>query len=292
MQALAKSARQHLHIIRTYPAATAIAFASAICVLYCGHLTHRTAHAIAYLVAVWLCAFATDVVVNLHPSPAIGFPIRHSSTKESAVILICTALGQVLLFFRFSNQWDTLHGLPKLALISLLVFTFPIVLALIYLFLYRYKPSELGINLRFWYLPLLIHLIWGGIAITTARNTVLWHSYMQQNGIGSVLITLVINAALAEEFTRMLLQTRLGALFHNKGMGFVTATLLWVCIHIPKSYPHTKDGTVPLLFFIKLATMMPHGLLWGYITHRTKSLLPAVLVHGFNLWGLQDSFFF
>lgn len=290
MQALAKSARQHLHIIRTYPAAIAIALASALCVLYCGHLTHKTDHAIVYLVAVWLCAFATDVVVNLHPSPAIGFPIHRSSTQESGVILTCTALGQVFLFFRFSAQWGAMQGLPKFALVSLIVFTYPIVLALIYLFFYRYKPSELGINLRFWYLPLLIHLLWGGIAITTAINTVIWHSYIQQNGIVGILITGVICAALAEEFTRMLLQTRLGALFHNKGMGFVTATFLWACIHIPKSYPHTKDGTVPLLFFIKLAAIIPHGPLWGYLTHRTKSLLPAVLVHGFNLWGLQNSF--
>jgi len=289
MQALAKSARQHLHIIRTYPSAVAIALVSALCVLYCGHLAHKTAHAILYLVAVWLCALATDVVVNLHPSPAVGFPIHCSSAQESAVILTCTALGQVFLYVRFSALWNAIQGPSKYALITLLVFTYPIVLALIYLFFYRYKPSELGINLRFWYLPLLIHLLWGGIAITTAISTIIWHSYIQQNGIG-ILITLVICAALAEEFTRMLLQTRLGALFHNKGMGFVTATLLWACIHIPKSYPHTNDGTIPLLFFIKLTTMIPMGLLWGYMTHRTKSLLPAVLVHGFNLWGLHNSF--
>jgi membrane protease YdiL (CAAX protease family) len=292
MQALAKSARQHLHIIRTYPAATAIVLTSALCVLYCGHLTHRAAHAIIYLVAVWLCALATDIVVNLYPSPAIGFPIHYSSAQESAVILICTALGQVFLFIRFSALWDAMQGPPKYALITLVVFTYPIVLALIYLFFYRYKPSQLGINLRFWYFPLLIQLIWGGIAITTARDNILWHNFIRQNGIVGTLIIGVICAALAEEFTRMLLQTRLGALFHNKGMGFVTATLLWVCIHIPRSYPHTKGGTVPLLFFIKLATIMPHGLLWGYMTHRTKSLLPAVLVHGFNLWGLQNSFLF
>ena len=290
MQALAKGARQHLHIIRNYPAAIAIALASALCVLYCGHLTHKTAHAILYLVAVWLCALATDVVVNLHPSPAIGFPIHYSSAQESAVILTCTALGQVFLYVRFSALWNAIQGPSKDALITLLVFTYPIVLALIYLFFYRYKPSELGINLRFWYLPLLIHLLWGGIAITTAMNTVIWHSYIQQNGIVGTLFTGVICAALAEEFTRMLLQTRLGALFRNKGMGFVTATLLWACIHIPMSHPQTKEGTIPLLFFIKLATIIPHGLLWGYMTHRTKSLLPAVLVHGLNLWGLQNSF--
>jgi membrane protease YdiL (CAAX protease family) len=34
--------------------------------------------------------------------------------------------------------------------------------------------------------------------------------------------------------------------------------------------------------------MMPIGFLWGYLTHRTKSLLPAVLVHGLNFWGLQN----
>jgi membrane protease YdiL (CAAX protease family) len=290
MQSLAISARQHLHIIRTYPAAIAVALGSALCVLYCGHLTHRTAHAIAYLIAVWLCAFATDVFVNLYPSPAIGFPIRHSSTQESAVILACTVLGQAFLYIRFSALWDAMQGLPKLTVATLIVFTYPIALALIYLFYYRYKPSELGINLRFFCLALLINLLWGGIAMTTARNTVIWHSYIQQNGLIGTFLTVVICAALAEEFTRMLLQTRLADLFHNKGVGFVTATLLWACIHIPKSYPHTKDGTIPLLFFIKLATLIPHGLLWGYMTHRSKSLLPAVLVHGSNFWGLQNSF--
>jgi membrane protease YdiL (CAAX protease family) len=34
--------------------------------------------------------------------------------------------------------------------------------------------------------------------------------------------------------------------------------------------------------------IIPIGLLWGYITWRTKSLFPSVVVHGFNLWGLQN----
>ncbi|WP_263377590.1 CPBP family intramembrane glutamic endopeptidase [Granulicella paludicola] len=290
MHAVTKSARQQLHIIRTYPVATVVALGSSLCVLYCGHLTHHSGHAIAYLIAVWLCAFATDIVVYHRPSPFIGFPIRHSSAQESAVILACTLLGQVFLYFRFSDLWDAMHGVPKLALITLIVFTYPIFLAVIYIFLYRYKPGELGINLRYWYLPLLIHLLWGSIAVTTAKETIIWHDYIEQNGIVGTLITGIICAALAEEFTRMLLQTRLSALFQDQGMGFVTATLLWVCIHIPSSYPHTKDGKVILLYFIKLATLVPHGLLWGYITQRTKSLLPAVLVHGLNFWGLQNSF--
>ena len=34
--------------------------------------------------------------------------------------------------------------------------------------------------------------------------------------------------------------------------------------------------------------IVPLGLMWGYITYRTKSLLPATLVHGLNVWGLQN----
>jgi membrane protease YdiL (CAAX protease family) len=33
---------------------------------------------------------------------------------------------------------------------------------------------------------------------------------------------------------------------------------------------------------------MPLGFLWGYITHRTKSLFPSIVIHALNLWGLQN----
>jgi membrane protease YdiL (CAAX protease family) len=34
--------------------------------------------------------------------------------------------------------------------------------------------------------------------------------------------------------------------------------------------------------------IIPIGLVWGYLTHRTKSFVPATLVHGANFWGLQN----
>ena len=34
--------------------------------------------------------------------------------------------------------------------------------------------------------------------------------------------------------------------------------------------------------------IVPLGLLWGYLTHRTGSLVPAVLLHLTNFWGLQN----
>lgn len=35
-------------------------------------------------------------------------------------------------------------------------------------------------------------------------------------------------------------------------------------------------------------SILPLGLMWGYITYRTKSLIRTTLVHGFNVWGLQN----
>jgi membrane protease YdiL (CAAX protease family) len=34
--------------------------------------------------------------------------------------------------------------------------------------------------------------------------------------------------------------------------------------------------------------IVPLGLLWGYLMHRTRSLLPSTLLHATNIWGLQN----
>ena len=37
-----------------------------------------------------------------------------------------------------------------------------------------------------------------------------------------------------------------------------------------------------------MADIVPLGLLWGYLTHRTGSFLPSVVLHATNIWGLQN----
>ena len=69
------------------------------------------------------------------------------------------SLGIVFLAARFSSKWAALHGTGRLLIASLLAFVFPIVLSLMYLLALRYKPSESGINLHYWYLPLFLHLL-------------------------------------------------------------------------------------------------------------------------------------
>jgi membrane protease YdiL (CAAX protease family) len=197
-------------------------------------------------------------------------------------------VGAIFLIVRFSRHWATIHGIARLSLFALIPFVFPIVLALIFLFAYCYKPSELGVNARYWYLPFFINLLVGGITLTVAPQLSHWKSFFREVGFFNGLYTGLITAGLSEEFTRMLLQTRLGHAFHNKGLGLVAGTFIWASMHIPVDWSQNPKASF-MQVVIGSSHLMPIGILWGYMTHRSKSLLPAVLTHGLNLWGLQNS---
>ncbi len=286
--ALANSVRQHCRIAGSYPAAVIILLAIAIQIVYAGWLEHTAMHAVGYLLAVWCGCLVTDIVVNMSPMPAVGFPIRHSSTQEVLVILGSVMLGAIFLIVRFSRLWTTIHGIGRLSLSALIPFVFPIALALVFLFAYRYRPSELGVNAHYWYLPFFINLLVGGITLAVAPQLSHWRSFFREAGFFGGLYTGLITAGLSEEFTRMLLQTRLGYAFHNKGLGFVAATFIWASAHIPVDWSQNPTASF-LQIVVGSSHIIPIGILWGYMTHRSKSLLPAVLTHGLNLWGLQNS---
>jgi hypothetical protein len=62
------------------------------------------------------------------------------------------------------------------------------------------------------------------------------------------------------------------------------ASSIWAAFHLPvfwvgsHSFVHAAIGCVQIL---------PLGLLWGYVSLRTRSFLPAALLHCTNFWGLQ-----
>ncbi len=129
MQPIVRGFRQHLHLVKAYPAAMAVVLAVALEVLYLGCRRHELRHAVGYLFAVWFCAFVTDIVVNIHPKAAIGFSIKRSATKEMCIILGCTLLGLVGLIIHFNASVPGLLGLERLGLSALiLLFTYPIAL--------------------------------------------------------------------------------------------------------------------------------------------------------------------
>jgi membrane protease YdiL (CAAX protease family) len=285
--AILDSFRQHRRIALSYPAAMSILTAIVIQIVYVGWRNQRLTHAIGYLAAIWLGFLITDVLVNISPKPATGFPVRHQVRRELLVILGCVALGLVFLIVRYSSEWATFQGFRRVALVSLIIFVFPIALASIFLFLYRYKPGELGVNKRYWYLPLVVNFTIAGITLAVDPQLSHWRSSFRAYGLVRGLYTGLILSGLSEEFTRMLLQTRLGEAFKDKGSGFVAATIIWAATHVPLD--HSQSPMMSLTqVTVGASHIVPLGLLWGYMTHRSKSLLPAVISHGLNLSGLQN----
>ena len=288
MNIISQTLHRHIDIIRRYPAAFLIALFTFVFVIYHEYTNNRLLYGIGYVFAVWFGAFVTDVVTTLFPKKDKEFPIKKPVWQEVATIAVCTLLGMVFFIVRFHGGWETMNPWLKLSFMPLLLFAFPIALALIYLFRYKYKPSELGGNVRYWYLAIFIHIIVGSITLLTAPDRSHWGDAYKEMGIAGLLFTGLVSAALPEEFLRMLLQTRLGKAFKNVGMGFVVTSFIWCAMHLPVESQGEKTFDWEL-HATRLFTLTPIGYLWGYITHRTRSLLPSVLVHGFNLWGLQNA---
>lgn len=124
----------------------------------------------------------------------------------------------------------------------------------------------------------------GTIAFAVAPGGILWRNLLHSWGLWWLLWIGLVDSALSEEFS---CRRDSPPAFRNTGTGFVTATFFWACLHIPEFHTAGLHNTW-LYAFLSALQIMPIGLLWGYLTHRTKSLLPAVLVHGFNFWGLQN----
>jgi membrane protease YdiL (CAAX protease family) len=95
----------------------------------------------------------------------------------------------------------------------------------------------------------------------------------------------LLTAAVPEEFFRFAWQTRVGALRRNRAAGWFIASVAWAILHAPRFWDegHSAIGTL-----MGVVDIVPLGLLWGYLMHRTRSLLPSTLLHATNIWGLQN----
>ncbi len=90
---------------------------------------------------------------------------------------------------------------------------------------------------------------------------------------------------IAEEGLRLTLQTRIAALTSNAALGWLLATLPWALLHIPAwiDSGDSLQGAVGGALRI-----VPIGLMWGFLTWRTGSIVPALLAHQLNVFGLQN----
>ena len=56
-------------------------------------------------------------------------------------------------------------------------------------------------------------------------------------------------------------------------------------MHFPVTYFKGAEISGTLVYCIQI---IPIGFIWGYMTQRTKSIVPSTISHGINLWGFQN----
>jgi membrane protease YdiL (CAAX protease family) len=159
---------------------------------------------------------------------------------------------------------------------------------LVYLLLKKYKILELGLRTRPLVYLLTGLIIWGltGLfAFVFNRSGILWESAYEEIGAIGLIMQGIIGAALVEEFSRFVIQSRFEKIYKTLGVNILFATIIWAFMHFPVSYYNSKNASGTIIYCIQI---IPIGFVWGYLTKRTKSILPSVFVHGLNLWGFQN----
>jgi len=258
---------------------------TAIVTIYIGYLHDTLKESLTYLFLMWFFSFIIDLYALLRPTKD-NFVVRQPK-RESFYFLACFTLGLAFLFFRFSPSidWQQLNKIVRLALMPLILFMFPIGLAIIMLVL-KYKPRDLGFRLNGLILIIPIILISALVNRIVSPQSLTYDVLVAETGgILGALFTGIIVAGLSEEFFKAIGQTRLGAYMKNFGLGWFLTVFIWAFMHAPKWYSEDLNMTEAVLGSIRI---IPIGLMWSYLTHRTKSILPSVIVHGTNFWGLQN----
>lgn len=258
---------------------------TSLIILYTGYRHQEITQAVVYLFTCLISALLIDLFAI--KQPRMDEITVKKPLKETIVFYACLMGGIIFMFFRFSGyvDWEHLNGLIKLALIPLILGVFPVALA-ISLFLMRYSPKALGLKFNgiAWAIPIVLIFALSGWMVAPDRLT--WDLVMAEEGsMANLIFSGLIVAGLSEEFFRIIGQTRLGALINNKGLAWFITTFVWAFMHAPKWYGEDPNVLETMLSSIRI---IPIGLVWGYLTHRSKSFVPATLVHGVNFWGLQN----
>lgn len=258
---------------------------TALVIVYIGYRHQTLKQSVCYLALMWLFSFLIDLYAIVRPTK--DFFVVRQPKQEFFYYVICFTLGFVFLYIRFSPSidWQNLNSFARLATLPLILFIYPIALALILLFL-KYKPKELGFRLNGLMLVIPIVLISAFANRIVSPQSLTYNSVIEETGglLGALTLG-IIGAGLSEEFFKAIGQTRIGAYLNNFGLGWFITVLIWAFMHLPKWYSEDLNLTEAILSSIRI---VPIGLMWSYMTHRTKSILPSVLVHGTNFWGLQN----
>lgn len=213
------------------------------------------------------------------------------SPKKELWIIIGTRVivaSLLIYWFMIADQQSVNKSFKIAALILRVLFVYPVFFLLYFLAVERYNLKQLGIlNLSRWYIALPILVLVGGVSYLLFPEGLQFEGIVQQYGYLSLITLGFLTAAIPEEITRNLFQSRLGRVLKSKSLGWFISSFVWAMLHIPLFSFNTGDYYAAI---ISALGILPLGLFWGYLNQRYRSIIPSVLLHGTNLWGLQNLF--
>lgn len=250
-----------------------------------GNILHGIGYFIFFYVSILTVHFFTKRI-----PPKNEIEVKEPK-KELTVAIFFAVLGILFLTLNFmlkSNKIpDNLFTKIPIGLGSI-IFAMPLGI-FIYLLIKRYKLMRLGLTTQPIINLLLGLIIWGltgFLAYFFYREGLLWEkAYVELGGIIGIIAQGVIGAALFEEFNRFVIQSRFEKVFKTNGINILFATTIWAFMHFPVTIFKGTEISGTLFYCIQI---IPIGFIWGYLTQRTKSILPATIAHGINLWGFQN----
>ena len=279
---LARSCAELIRRHRLVATLVAVTFAAVLCqAVWFGKLPQR----LAFLGAVVASAGVVDLLLaRPRPTP---LPVRRPRL-ELAVATVCLVLALVFLLMRFGPAPPPYIGWPaRLFLVVGVLCVLNLPVALMDLLGLRYRFGDLGYHLNgrgLRAVPVIL-LCFYGLGWLTGAHCTLLPFIQEQGSVWRALFTAVFIAPLPEEFFRRTWQTRLGAVTRNPAAAWLLTAGFWAALHAPIFHAGETTWTPALLNCLNL---IPLGLLWGYVLHRTRSQFPSLLLHGFNFSGLQN----
>lgn len=241
---------------------------------------------LAYLGATAFSVVVVDLICLRHR--ADPFPVRRPRF-ELVMAAGCLALSFCWLYLHFSSASSAGPStfLAKLFRVAGTLVVFNIPIALVDLFALRYRFGDLGFRVAvrgLWAVPLIL-LSFFGLSYLSGASFTIGGVIREEGSLWRAALVVIFIAALPEEFFRMTWQTRLGAVTGNNAAAWFLTAFLWAFMHAPIFRNGEPTWTPALLNCLNL---VPLGLLWGYVLHRTGSLIPSMILHIFNLSGLQN----
>lgn len=239
---------------------------------------------ITYLVTMGACFLVSEFIYFSGKKDFESWKIKNPK-KELMVTLVAILAASVLLTYWFViiDQEKVGQTTRVVTMILRFVFIFPIFLLVYYLGVEKYKLRTIGLwSFKYWFVSIPLIILIGGVTYLAFPGGMIEHVTIQSMiGLG------FLTAAIPEEIARTLFQSRLGKVINHKGIAWFGVSVIWALQHIPLfafnsgSYSGAAMGALGIL---------PIGLLWGYLNERYKSIIPSVLIHGTNVWGLHNIF--